>query len=165
MRERIKLFAEKLREKNKIVSRQHLNFVAKNCTSQPCIIYSIQNSPVIFGFDILRSFKPGADAPPPSGIRPPANPKGTLLVLFKKSILVTDSKIFLRRLWRQYILSLRWSARKKKRDFFCQNFPKSAQKRLYDLFFFKNLPAAQKIWPKQRLFSALGELRKSIWSI
>ena len=31
--------------------------VAKNSTSQSCIIYSIQNSPVIFGFDILCSFK------------------------------------------------------------------------------------------------------------
>ena len=35
----------------------------------------------------------------------------------------------------------------------------------YDLFlFFKNLPAVQRIWPQQRLFSALGELGKSIWT-
>ena len=31
--------------------------------------------------------------------------------------------------------------------------------------FFKKLPAAQKVWPKQGLFTALGELGKSILSI
>ena len=34
-----------------------------------------------------------------------------------------------------------------------------AKNGFFDLFF-KNLPAAQKIWPKQRLFTAWGELGK-----
>ena len=68
-------------------------------------------------------------------------------------------------LWRQYI-KLSGGARAKKTQFFCQDFPKRSQKQLFwPLFHFKNLPAAQKNWAKQRLFSALGELRKSICSI
>ena len=41
-------------------------------------------------------------------------------------------------------------------------FPKRGRKRIFWNVFFKNLPAVQKIWPKQGLFGALGELRKSI---
>ena len=55
--ETLKLFADKLREKNKMVADNSWTSVAKNFTSQSCIIYSIQNSPVKFRFDILRSFK------------------------------------------------------------------------------------------------------------
>ena len=45
-----------------------------------------------------------------------------------------------------------------------QNFQKKVPKNAFfwPVFFFKTLHAAQKIWPKQGLFSALGELRKSI---
>ena len=63
-------------------------------------------------------------------------------------------------IWCQYILILRGSTRqKKKRNFFVKIFqvPKNG-------FLFKNLPAAQTIWPQQCLFSTLGELGKSIWS-
>ena len=54
----------------------------------------------------------------------------------------------------------------RKTRFFYQNFPKSAEKRLFLAWFSKVLPAAQKFRPKQGLclFSALGELGKSIWS-
>ena len=47
----------------------------------------------------------------------------------------------------------------KKRDFFVKVFQKIPKNG-----FFKNLPAAQKIWPNQGLFTASGELGKSIWS-
>ena len=54
----------------------------------------------------------GADAPS-SGIRPPADPKGPpALILFQKSIFGRPTlKFFYRRLGRQYILTLRGSAR------------------------------------------------------
>ena len=44
---------------------------------------------------------------------------------------------FLADLWRQYILTLRGSARQKKTRFFCQKFWKSTQKRLFWPFFQK----------------------------
>ena len=50
--------------------------------------------------------------------------------------------------------------RKKKCDFFSQNFPKVSQNAFF-AYFFKVLPAARKMWPKQDLFSALVELGKS----
>ena len=43
-------------EKKLFVDKSSIS-VAKNFTSQSCIIYSFQNSPVIFRFDILCSFK------------------------------------------------------------------------------------------------------------
>ena len=53
------------------------------------------------------------------------------LILFKKSIFGQPTlKIFKRRLWRQYILTLRSSARQKN-AIFGQNFSKSAQTRLF----------------------------------
>ena len=53
--------------------------------------------------------------------------------------------------------------RAEKTWFFGQKFPKSALKRLFGLFFFLILPAAQKILPNRGLLSTLGELGKSNW--
>ena len=50
----------------------------------------------------------------------------------------------------------------KKRDFLSK-FSKKCPKSFFASFF-KNLPVAQKILPKQRLFTALRELGKSIGS-
>ena len=58
-------------------------------------------------------------------------------------------------------------ARAEKAQFFWPEFSKKCLKApFWDcFFFFKILPAAQNIWPKQCLFfSAFGELGKSIWS-
>ena len=73
------------------------------------------------------------------------------LVLFKKSIF-GDGRLCKKALWRQYILTLRGSSRQKNAIFL------SKISGFFFTCFFKNLPAAQKIWPKQSLFSALGEL-------
>ena len=77
----------------------------------------------------------------------------------------TDSKTFLKEPLAPIYTSFEGDrAPKRKTIFFCQNFPKKAQKRLFLTRLFKNVHAAQKIWPKQRPFSALGELWKSISS-
>ena len=51
----------------------------------------------------------------------------------------------------------------KKRDFLVNIF-QEVPKNVFLASFFKILPAAQTIWAKQGLFSALGELGKSFWS-
>ena len=47
---------------------------------------------------------------------------------------------------------------------FLSKFFKKCLKTAFLTCCFKNLPAAQKIWPKQGFFSGLEELGKSIWS-
>ena len=49
-----------------------------------------------------------------------------------------------------------------KNAFFWSKFSKKCSKMAFLTCFFKELPAAQKIWPKHGLFTALGELGKSI---
>ena len=63
-----------------------------------------------------------------SGIRPPADPNGPPLSYFEISVFGWPTlKFFKRRLWRQYILILKGErAPKKKTQFFCPNFQKSA---------------------------------------
>ena len=65
----------------------------------------------------------------------------------------TDPKIFLKAPWRQYFLILRGGAPKKTQFLvkICQKVPKNA---FFGLFFI-SLLVAQKILPKQGLFSAL----------
>ena len=46
--------------------------------------------------------------------------------------------------------------------FFLTKFSKKGPKTAFSTCFFKKLHAAQKIWPKQGLFTAMGELGKSI---
>ena len=95
-----------------------------------------------------NAFSPqGFDLLPTQGVHP--------LYYFEISILVTDPKIFLT--WR--------GSAPKKNAIFWAKFSKKCLKTLFLACLFKILPAAQKIWPKQRVFSALRELRKSIWSI
>ena len=62
---------------------------------------------------------------PSSGIRPPADPKGPPFDTFSEIHFCRPTlKFFQRRLWRQYILTLRGSARQKKPDFFVKIFQK-----------------------------------------
>ena len=53
-------------------------------------------------------------------------------------------------------------ARRKKRDFFGQHFPK-VRKNAFFHCFFKNLPAEQKFWSKWGLYSNFGELKFSFF--
>ena len=90
----------------------------------------------------------------------PANPKGPPLVLFKK--LNFDPKIFQKApLAPTYTIFE--GERAPKNAFFVKFLQKVPKNGFFDLFFHK-LPSAEKIWPKKRLFSVLGELEKSIWS-
>ena len=102
-------------------------------------------------------FRGGGGRPPPLRDSTPCRPKGSpLLVLFKK-------QIFGRALAPIYT-NFEWGARAEKAQFFYQNFPKSAEKRLFGLLFKKFSCGAEiSAKTKQDLFSALGEIGESIW--
>ena len=88
----------------------------------------------------------GVDAPPSSGFRPPADPKGLPFDTFSEiHFWPTDPKIFLKAPLAPIYTNFEGERAPKKNAFFCQIFSKIAQKRLFLLCFFKNLPAAQKI--------------------
>ena len=79
-----------------------------------------------------------ADAPPPSGIQPPADPKGPPFDTFSEiHFCPTDPKIFLKAPLAPIYSNFEGERAPKKTRFFCQNFSKSAQKRLFLLFFQK----------------------------
>ena len=75
----------------------------------------------------------GGGRPPPfSGIRPPADPKGPPFDTFSEiHFWPTDPKFFLKAPLAPIYTNFEGERAPKKRDFFCQNFPKSAQKRLF----------------------------------
>ena len=103
------------------------------------ILFKSRITQVIFTLrHVIRGgFRGGADAPP-SGIRPPADPKGPPFDPFSEiHFWRTDPKIFLKAPSAPIYTNLRGSARQKKRNFFCQNFSKSAQKRLFLTVFSK----------------------------
>ena len=91
----------------------------------------------------------------------PCRPKGSTLCTFLRyPILVTDPKIFLKAPLAPILTYFEGGRRKT--AIFGQYFPKRA---FFLPNFFKNVSKMfPKIWPKQGLFSALGELEKSIWS-
>ena len=72
-----------------------------------------------------------------------------------------DPKVFPKAPLAPIYTNFEGGAHAKKTRFFNQIFQKSVLKRFL-AYFFKILPAAQKIWPKPGLFSAWGELGKSI---
>ena len=55
-------------------------------------------------------------------------------------------------------------ARAKKRNFLAEVFQKVPKNAIFGTMSFKILLAAQKFWPKQGLYSGLGELRKLVRS-
>ena len=72
---------------------------------------------------------------PPSGIRPPADPKGTTLYYFEISIFgLLTLKFFLRRLWCQSTSILRGERAPKKRDFLVEIFQKVPKNAFFGLF-------------------------------
>ena len=86
----------------------------------------------------------GADAPP-SGIRPPADPKGPPFDTFSEiHFWPTDPKIFLKAPLAPIYTNFEGERAPKKRDFFVKIFQKLPKNGFFDCFF-KNLPAAQKI--------------------
>ena len=83
------------------------------------------------GFRGGRGAGGGGRTPFPSGIRPPADPKGPLFDTFSKiHFWPTDPKIFLKAPWAPIYTNFDGERAPKKRDFFkkCLNFSKSAQK-------------------------------------
>ena len=111
----------------------------------------------------------GADLPGGRGVDAsirdsiPCRPKGSSLVLFKKSILCRPTLKFF--LGRQYILTLNGSARRKKCNFFVKTFQKKPKKDFFTRFLFENLLAAQKNWPKSGAdlgISRMGRISKKL---
>ena len=79
----------------------------------------------------------GADASP-SGIRPPADPKGPPFDTFSEiHFWPTDPKYFLKAPMAPIYTNFKGERAPKKTRFFCQNFSKSAQKRLFLTVFSK----------------------------
>ena len=87
---------------------------------------------------------PGADAPPPSGIRPPADPKGPPFDTFSEiHFWPTDPKIFLKAPLAPIYTNFEGERAPKKRDFFCQNFQKLPENGFSDCFFPKKKKGRQ----------------------
>ena len=72
----------------------------------------------------------GVDAPPPSGVRPPADPKGPPFDTFSEIHFWPTDKIFLKAPWAPIYTNFEGERAPIKLNFFCQNFSKSAQKQL-----------------------------------
>ena len=80
----------------------------------------------------------GGGHPFPSGIRPPADPKGPPFDTFSEiHFWPTDPKIFLKAPWAPIYTKFEGERAPKKNAIFCQNFSKSAQKRLFLTVFSK----------------------------
>ena len=96
------------------------------CTATPCTSTPSNRKILVLksGADLGRGRGVGR---PPSGIRPPADPKDPPLNYFEISFLVTDPKIFLKAPLAPIHTYFEGGARAKKAQFFfSQNFPKSA---------------------------------------
>ena len=86
------------------------------------------------GKPIRGGFWGGGDAHP-SGIRPPADPKGPPFDTFSEiHFWPTDPKIFLKAPLAPIYTNFEGERAPKKNAIFCQHFSKSAQKRLFDCF-------------------------------
>ena len=79
----------------------------------------------------------GGGGRPPSGIRPPVDPKGPPPpdTFSEIHFWPTDPKIFLKAPLAPIYTNFEGERAPKKNAIFCQNFSKSAQKRLFDYFF------------------------------
>ena len=80
---------------------------------------------------------------------------------YLQQLLVTDPKIVLKAPSAPIFTNIEGGARAEKRIFFSIFF-KKCLKLTFSACLFKIMPAAQKFWPKQGLFSALAELEKLI---
>ena len=84
------------------------------------------------------------DTLPPSGIRPPADPKGPPFVkIWDIHFWQTDLKFFLKVPLAPNYTNFEGGERAEKKQFFARNIPKSASKRFFLFDFFKNLPVDQ----------------------
>ena len=96
------------------------------------VLYQYENDCHAAGADLGG----GADAPPPLGIRPPADPKGPppFDTFSEIHFWPTDPKIFLKASSAPIYTNFEGERAPKggaRAVFFCQNFSKSAQKRLF----------------------------------
>ena len=90
----------------------------------------------------------GGGGRPPSGIRPPADPKGPPFDTFSEiHFWQIDPKIFLKAPLAPIYTNFEGERAPKKTLFFVKIFQKVPKNGFFDSFF-KNLPAAQKILPK-----------------
>ena len=87
---------------------------------------------IVSGRGGFRGRAGGRTPPPPSGIRPPADSKGPPFDTFSEiHFWPNDPKIFLKAPMAPIYSNFEGERAPKKTRFFCQNFSKSAQKRLF----------------------------------
>ena len=111
-----------------------------------------------------RIWGEGVRTLPLSRVSTPCRAKGSPFGTFQEiHFWPRDPKIFLKAPWAPIYTNFEGGERVEKTRFFGQNFPKCLKTPFLDGFF-NILPAAQKIWPKQGLNRAKGELEKSFWS-
>ena len=102
----------------------------------------------------------GGDCPSFQGFDPLPNQRVPLCTVLRYPFWMINPKIFQRTPLAP--IYTYFEGDPKKRNFLVNFFSIKCLKRLFRPVFSKFLPAAQKLWPKQGLFSALGELGKSI---
>ena len=135
--------------------------VSMNTIIHPLPLYDFPQLPNIYRGGFRGG---GADASTSQGFDPLPTQRVPLWYFLRNPFSVTDPKIFLKAPFAPIYTNFEGERAPKKTRFFLWKFSKKCTKTAFLTCFLMNLPAAQTIWPKQRLYSALGKLRKSIWS-
>ena len=102
--------------------------------------------------------------PPTQGFDLQPTQRVPLWYFFRFHFWPTDPKIFLKAPSSPIYTNFEGERVPKNNAIFLSKFSLNCPKTAFLTCFSKNLPTAQKIWPKQRFFSALGKLGKSMWS-
>ena len=142
-----------LRNRFKIIMMKHLCSFAFRVSAFAKVIKKVFVFLTFNMFYLIMTFKArggfrgggGRTPPPPSGIRPPADPKGPPFDTFSEiHFWPTDPKIFLKAPLAPIYTNFEGERAPKKRDFFVKIIQKVPKNGFFD-YFFKNLPATQKI--------------------
>ena len=94
---------------------------------------------------------------PPQGFDPLPTQRVPLCTILRYPFLVTDTETFIKAPMAPIYTNFEGEARQKKPDYLVK-ISKKSLKRLFGVFFFIFLSAAQNIWMKQGLFTASGDL-------
>ena len=139
--------------------------------------YSLLCDPKLYYIRLLTQnfcIWPGADLgggrggrpffpPPPSGIRPPADPKGRPFDIFSEiNFWPTDLKIFLKAPWAPIYTNFEGERAPKKTRFFCQNFFKKCPKTAF-LTVFPKICMRRRKFCQNRGKSVLWESSKNLF--
>ena len=115
------------------------------------------------GADLGRGRGGRGNGRPPSGIRPPADPKSPPFDTFSEiHFWPTDPKIFLKAPWAPIYTNFERERAPKKTRFFCQNFSKKCPKTAFlTVFFFSKNCLRRRKFSKNRVKTVLWESSKN----